>query len=217
MTNPKWFRLPNAWIHAHRLKSFVGGSSLGQSMAALKILMAILLKAENKAAGLAGPTQGSAALTYDDLMELADLSRSMVAKGVKRLQEFGLVDVTSEGRGGKNRYKFVDYSAASWSKIPYRQIAGVGSPMRVDFLHDLSCRRSTDLNALKLYFLLCAHRSGANPYAMIGYNRITEASGIFNPRIRQAISILIEHGLIKVEQEKAGKQNSPNRYHILGS
>jgi hypothetical protein len=151
-------------------------------------------------------------------MDLTGMSRSMIAIGIKRLCELELLTVTHEGRGRKNRYLFNNYMHGSWGKIPYRQVAGLGPNDRVEFLHELSCKRASDLNALKVYLLFCAHRSGSSRYAMIGYEKIQDSTGILRNRIRQAISILIEHGLVKVEQEKISGQtkNHPNRYHIMG-
>jgi hypothetical protein len=217
-TEVKWARLPLGWIHDHWLTEFRAGKHLGASMAALKVLLAILLRAENKPAKDATTTQGSAHLSYDDLMKMTDLSRSMVATGTRRLRIIHLVWVTQEGKGRKNRYFVEGYSTGAWSKLPYRRIAGLGYTQEIRLLHELSCRRAADLNALKLYLLLCAHRNGASPFAMIGYYKIEEATGIHRNRIRSAISILIEHGLIQVEQEKLVGQhvNTPNRYRILG-
>jgi len=70
---PKWARLPLKWIHEQGLSVFQGGKQLGVSMAALKILMAVLLRAENKAPASAEVTQGSACLSYDELMEMTGL------------------------------------------------------------------------------------------------------------------------------------------------
>jgi len=128
-------------------------------------------------------------------MELTDLSRSMISKGTKRLCELKLLSVKQEGRGRKNRYFVNAYMTGSWGKIPYRPVAG-GFSGRLTLLYELSCKRASDLNALKLYLLLCAHRNGGSPYAMIGYEKIHDATGIPKRKIRQAMSILIEHGLI---------------------
>lgn len=218
VASPKWARLTLRWIHDGDLAMFRGGKQLGASVAAMKVFMAVLLKAENRSPDTAVATQGSASLSYDDLMEMTGLSRSMIASGVKRLCQLGQLSVTREGRGGKNRYFVAEYMKGAWGRIPFRTVVGLGFDKRVQLLHEMSCRRSTDLNALKLYLLLCAHRSGASPYAMIGYDRIHDATGILRPRIRQAISILIEHNLVKVDHEKAlnDRRNTPNSYYIFG-
>lgn len=215
--NARWIRLPLAWIHGEGLTEFRAGQHLGSSMAALKVLVAILFRAENKTPQEATVTQGSASLSYDDLMVMTGLSRSMVRKGTLRLCDAGLVNVTHEGKGRKNRYFVVDYSATPWGKLPYRQIAGPGTSQELKLLNELSCKSVVDLNALKLFLLLSAHRDKVSQYAMIGYTKIEEATGIWRDNIRRAISILIEHGLVRVEQEKTpGEYNTPNRYRILG-
>jgi hypothetical protein len=216
--SPKWARLPLRWIHDGDLTKFRGGSQLGNSVAALKILLAVLLRAENKSPDNVVATQGSASLSYDDLMEMSGLSRSMIASGIKRLRELGRLSVSREGRGGKNRYFVAEYTKGAWGRIPFRAVVGQGDGKRARLLHEMSCKRSSDLNALKLYLLLCAHRNRGSPYAMIGYDRIHYATGILRPRIRQAISILIEHGLVMVDHDKAPTEvrNTPNSYYILG-
>jgi DNA-binding transcriptional ArsR family regulator len=199
------------------LANFRAGRSLGPSVAALKVLVAIFLRAENKRPNEATVTQGSASLSYDDLMELTGLSRSMIRAGTLRLRSVGLITVTQEGKGRRNRYFVNGYSTGAWGKLPYRKIAGKDSAQELRLLHELSCKRVADLNALKLYMLLGAHRAGGSPYAMIGYDKIEKATGIVRARIRSAISILIEHGLVQVENEKIpGQHNTPNRYQILG-
>lgn len=102
IASPKWARLPLKWIYDGDLAMFRGGKQLGANVAALKILLAVLLKAENRSPETAVATQGSASLSYDDLMEMTGLSRSMVASGIKRLRHLDQLSVTQEGRGGKN-------------------------------------------------------------------------------------------------------------------
>jgi hypothetical protein len=213
----RWARLPLAWIHDQRLAEFTGGKHLGSSTAALKVLIAILLHAENKAASEATSTQGSASLTYDELMVTTGLSRSMVRAGAQRLGQAELIMVAHEGQGRKNRYFVIDYSVGAWGKIPYRRVAGNHRGKELRLLHELSCKSWTDLDALKLYLLLIAHRDKTTGCAMIGYNKIEESSGIWREKIRQAISLLIAHSLVRVEQEKTpGQYNTPNCYRILG-
>ncbi len=213
----RWARLPLAWIHDQRLAEFSGGRDLGSSMAALKVLVAILFHAENKTAKEAGPEQGSASLTYDELMVMTGLSRSMVRTGALRLCKAGLIAIEHEGQGRKNRYFVADYSVGAWGKIPYRRVAGGRSGKELQLLHELTCKSWADLDALKLYLLLIAHRDKRTGCAMIGYAKIEESSGIWREKIRPAISLLIAHYLVRVEQEKTpGQYNTPNCYRILG-
>jgi hypothetical protein len=148
---------------------------------------------------------------------MTGLSRAMVRAGTLRLCEANLITVGHEGQGRKNRYFVVDYSEGAWGKIPYRQVAGGRAGKELQLLHELSCKSWTDLDALKLYLLLIAHRDKTTGCAMIGYSKIEESSGIWREKIRQAISLLIAHHLVRVEQEKTpGQYNTPNSYRILG-
>jgi hypothetical protein len=214
----KWSRLPIEWIRKGTLRKFRGGSSLGKSVAALKILMTVILKAENRSSASAGANQGSASLSYDELCEFADLSRPMVAAGLEMLKSEGILFAKREGKGGKGRYFLTDYKSADpWGKVPNRKLYREPSSTRIAALYDFSCRRQTDLNALKLYFLLCAFVDGKAQLATIGYPKISEYSGIPEAKIRQAISHLIESRLIYVHVGKRDdRTNAPNRYEILG-
>jgi DNA-binding transcriptional ArsR family regulator len=254
MAGQHWSRLPSGWIRSRGLRRFTVGKRLGVSTAALKVLLAITLRAENNPsksatrshqgsaslirdvefsmsdemlialpiedrAPTAGPNQGSASLSYDELMNLTDLSRPMVSEAIKLLQAEKIVLVKQEGRGGKNRYFLSDYGEGDrWGKIPNEKLYAQNNTDQIPTLHGFSCRREADLNALKLYLLFCAFRNTKTNHTMIGYEKIHEYTGIREARIRAAISVLIEHGLIRVDREKASedKKNHPNRYEILG-
>jgi DNA-binding transcriptional ArsR family regulator len=175
----RWSRLPGKWIGNRGLKAFVGGPRLGTSMSALKILVAIVLRAENKALLSAGMYQGSASLSYDELSALTDVSRPMLSSAIRMLEERGLVSIKHEGVGRRNRYFLAGYGPADpWAKISNQRLYGTGSVNRVALLHQLSPRRITDMNALKLYLLLCAFRDTKTNATMIAYDKIQFYSGI---------------------------------------
>ncbi|RUX73387.1 hypothetical protein EN925_00860 [Mesorhizobium sp. M7A.F.Ca.US.006.04.2.1] len=189
------------------------------STAALKVLLAIVVRAENKSTAQAAQTQGSACMSYDELIDLTDLSRAMISSAVKLLTSAGIVIVKREGRGGKNRYFLTGYGETDrYGKIPNKTLYRQAPSDRLSALHELSCRRESDMNALKLYLLFCAFRDGKTNAAMIGYERIWIYTGIPEAKIRRAISVLIEHGFIQVDRDRssAEKKNHPNRYEILG-
>jgi len=105
----------------------------------------------------------------------------------------------------------------SWGKIPYRLVPGGRAGKELQLLHELSCKSWADLDALKLYLLLIAHRDKTTGCAMIAYTKIEESGGIWRQKIRPAISLLITHYLVRVEQGKTpGQYNTPNGYRILG-
>lgn len=216
----RWSRLPTAWIMNGGLQAFHGRKGLlGSSVAALKILTAILLAAENNSAGKAGANQGSASLSYDDLMDRTGLSRASISAGIARLVDADIVIVHHQGRGQRNRYVMRDYGPGDhYARIANLSLYRHANTTKVTVLCELSTRREADLNALKLYLFLCAIKDRRLSYAMASYERINEVTGIPESKIRPAISVLVEHRLIDVDREKStpDKRNHPNHYVILG-
>ncbi len=119
-----WSRLPNKWIIDGGLSRFEGGRRLGASIAALKLLLAITLHARNDPPAKAGPHQGSASLSYDELRVIIGLSRELVSAGLKRLRSDELITV--ERRGGAKKI-----GTSSANIVP--TTLGQRSPIRASF------------------------------------------------------------------------------------
>lgn len=217
----RWSRLPAAWIAAGGLTDFAAGRKRGQSMAALKILLAILLLAKNARFAAQDPNQGSVMISYDDLIDLTDLSRAMVSAGIRRLEELGRITVARGKKGEPNRYRLQDYGLNDrWTKISNRRMFRGQNSARIGVLHDLSPRRTSDLDALKLYLLFSAMQDKSGAGAMLSYDKITELSGVPQNRIRRAVSVLVEQQLIRVSHgpdPEIEAHNPPNRYRLLGT
>ncbi len=219
-TARRFARLPNRWIFDGGLERFrTSPSHRGVTGAALKVLVAILLRAEHAAAASAGPNQGSAALTYSELEQLTDLSRAMVSKGLRRLEAEDLISTTREGQGGKGRYRLSGYGPDdTYGRMSVSALYGQGSTERIRWLHQISLRNEADLNAIKLYLLFCAHANKESWSTTIGYTKIEEKTGINDGRTRRALSVLYEHNLVRVRriQDGVDGRNPPNTYDILG-
>ncbi len=222
LSEGRFARLPNAWIYDNGLSRFrTTATHRGVSGAALKLLLAILTKAENAAAARAGPNQGSASLTYGELEELTDLARSSIAAGLKRLQNLEIVRVVHEGRGRRNRYLVRDYGRDDkYGRMSLARLYGGPNSHRMAFLHQLSTRNEADVNAMKLYLLFCAVYDRSRKGAMISYVSIAEMTGIGQGKIRRALSVLYEHDMVRVSSTDAlvevEGRNLPNLYKILG-
>lgn len=216
----RFARLPNAWILDDGLRQLrTVASARGETGAALKVFVAILLRAENKTPAEAGALQGSAALTYTELEALTDLSRGMVAKGVKRLKALELVSVTPEGQGRKSRYFVRHYGVEDrYGRMAVARLYGQGSTTQVRFLHELSVRNEADVNALKVYLLICAAYDRSRQGSMISYKLIESRTGISQSRIRRALSVLYEHGLVRASAGEIAEEgkNPPHIYRVLG-
>lgn len=216
-----WARFPNQWLSDDRLKFFLGSEERAKSMAALKLLVAILLHAENNSVEKAGRFQGSAALSYRQLATMTGSSREMVSAGIKKLKEGNFVRVETEGQGGRNRYFLFDYGPTDrYAQIPAGKVWGASKGFgEMAFLRALSSRRHADFNALRLYLLLCGMRDRKTGAAKISYEGIFKRSGISEARIWAALSVLYDHRMVRKLQEKSpteDKKNPPNEYEILG-
>jgi DNA-binding transcriptional ArsR family regulator len=214
-----WARLPNAWIYDDGLTAFSAAPTRrGASGAALKVLIAILLRAVNRRADEAGADQGSALVTYDELMDLTDLSRAMIAKGVALLRKTEII--TAETSPGKTtRYVVRDYGPTdTFGRVPKGRLYRGAGRNALLTLHDLSLRNEADVNALKLYLLMCAIQNNRKRAALVNYQTIREKTGIAEIKIRRALSVLYEHGLVRnVREEPDGSgKPPPTRYDILG-
>lgn len=217
----RFARLPNQWIYDEGLREFSASPTRrGASGAALKVLIALLLKAENKSSAAAGPTQGSVSLTYEELEELTDLSRASISRGIKMLKSRQLITVVQEGRGRRNRYFITGYGAAdTYGRMSVVRLYGGPNTTRVRVLHELSTRNEADVNALKLYLLFCGVYDRQRAGALISYKNIAQLTGVGEGKIRRALSVLYEHDLVKVttpDTPAVEGQNPPNLYRILG-
>jgi hypothetical protein len=214
-----WARLPNGWIYADGLRAFSAAPSRrGASGAALKVLFAILLRAVNRRADEAGDDQGAAVLTYDELMGLTNLSRAMVAKGVAVLKATGVVTAQMTP-GHTTRYVVKDYGPSdTFGRIPKARLyRGAGRDALLT-IHDLSLRNEADVNAMKLYLLLCGMQISQRRATLVNYHTIWLKTSIPEAKIRRALSVLFEHGLVRNVREEPDGSGKPlaTRYDILG-
>ncbi|ACA15394.1 hypothetical protein M446_0840 [Methylobacterium sp. 4-46] len=140
-------RLPCGWVLDGGLRLFRGdGARVGRSAAALKLLLALAVTAEE---------DGSALLSCAQLAALAGLTQSLIVSGKRLLADYGLVRVEAEGRRTRlalTRYG-PDHRAA---RIRHDPAYRANPAAEIRGLRALSCRRSGHLDALKLYILLCA-------------------------------------------------------------
>lgn len=218
-TDSRWARLPNSWIYDGKLSAFSAAPARrGAAGAALKLLIAIVVRAVNKRAVDAGPDQGSALLSYDQLMELTDLSRGMVAKGVALLKTSGIVAVEA-APGVTSRYRLAGYGPGdTYGRVPKSVLYRGPSVLALKTLYELSLRNEADVNAMKLYLLICGTQDKDTRVALINHHSIWLKTGIPEKKIRRALSVLYEHGLVShvlVDQADVGKSPATG-YRVLG-
>lgn len=152
--------------------------------------------------------------TYPELSEMTDLSRSLIAHGLKRLTALNLITVS--GSAQKRRY-WITGPHTRWFKLPCQAIVkqGVLGPFKA-----FTLRSKHELHALKLYLYLASCRDNKKPFSMASYETIQERTGISERDIRRAISLLVSSGLLEnVDREfsRTRKSNEPNKYYLTGS
>lgn len=183
---PPFTRLPSAWIEQGGLKSFRWADGGSDNIAALLVLAVIGHHVDAET--------GTAWLTYEDLRDMASISRAKVSAALKILIARGIIEAGADGRGS---YRLVNYDPAQgWAMFPSRGLYRHGV---VDAFVEFRLRRRAELDAMKLYFLFVARRSRDTNMAKIGYEKIEEYSGVSRNNIRAALSVLTANGLIHIE------------------
>jgi DNA-binding IscR family transcriptional regulator len=199
---PLFQKLPSRWIDADGLKRFVWGPSGGDEIAALIVLTVIAHHIDRES--------GIARLSYSQIAEMASLSRAKVSAGLKILSTRGLIEATHE----RSSYQLSGYDPkARWAMFPVR---GLYRNDVVEPFQDFKLRRRIELDALKLYYLFAARRNNNTRLALIGYEKITESTGVTANYIKPAVSLLAAHGLIHVEhvQSKESETGVVNGYRL---
>lgn len=195
-----WIRLPCQWILDGGLRLFRDEVAYrGRSTAALKILLTVALMAEEPDAGTLSGQRVSTLLSYADLNRLSGLSTILISAGKRFLCGHGLVAVAHEGQGRRIRYFLGRGSRLEpQAFIPCRHRAE-GAWTRIETLHDLSCTQIHDLNALKIYLVLCALGGGRDLSVTVRSSLVCQLTNIPEAKIADAVGNLARRSLVSVQ------------------
>lgn len=218
MIRPKhWFKVPSESV-LQALPAMLwrplAERSAATETAALMIYVALIFSSE---LGDWPQTQAQqvATATYDELQAGTGLSRKMVAAGLARLVELGLIE--QHGSHQQRRYLIAwKGESGGWFKLPCRAIV---REQRIMPFHNFTLRSKHELHALKLYLYLAARRRNEREDAFASYENIHEKIGIPEKDIRKAISVLIGTGLLRSvnrEHDATLKAFGPNQYFLTG-
>jgi hypothetical protein len=119
----------------------------------------------------------------------------MVARALKVLQERQLI--TRPTDGGRSAFGLANHDQVPWAKLPFRSMYEQG---RIAAFDQFKLRKVIELDAVKLFLLYAQRRDQGTNLANISYDKIEEYTGVARVRIRHAISFLVSHLLIHVEQ-----------------
>lgn len=157
-----------------------------------------------------------ASASYEDLMHATGgKSRSLVAQGLQRLEELGLIQRV--GSHQKRRYRLAN-SQPGWFKLPCQAIVrdGVVLPFK-----NLLLRSRHELHALKVYLYLAARRDNTKTFSLASYEKISKSTGVPERYMRQALVTLSLCGLLHdIGRERDTKSGAaaygPNIYYLRG-
>ncbi|MGY4399274.1 hypothetical protein [Bradyrhizobium sp. USDA 3315] len=200
-----WVRLPSMWIEEGGLQGLQwtrSDTSGSDNAAALMVLAPIAHVADD---------EGLASCIYDRLALATGLSRVKISNGLAVLTDLGVIERKPAGRSSIQLTNFGN--GHSWSKLPARWLYGNG---RVIGFQHFTSRSMTELHALKLYYLFARRRSNETNMAHLSYDKIEEYSGIERHRIKPAISVLLNAGLIHVErtESRINDRGTANAYRL---
>ncbi len=201
-----WRRLPHLWIEDKGLRKFRWRDGAGADNTAALMLLAVVVHQVDADTGLVR-------LTYDRLQQITGLSRSKVSRGLAILVSRGIIERTN---ARMSEIRLLNADAPRWAKFPTRGLYKASG--QVGFFQHLTLRRKVELDALKLWFLLCARRNGQTGLVNLSYVSIESYAGLDKPAIRDALSLLIHFGLVvveKVENELDGTVSSAYRVRYI--
>lgn len=199
----RWSSVPTWWIREMGISVFIGGKQTGTSIAALKILLAVVL--------LADFHTRKTSSSLSDLEGLTGLSRPKVIDGINDLEQKRILIVNRDGH--VNEYELVmPEDDKQWGKIPYQNLRR--------YLAEISNRGIMTLAGMKIYLLLVAWRPNDSSSISISHEKIREQTGVQPRHVRGGIDVLINHRLIRVSTNEARTPNKIqagyNVYTLLG-
>lgn len=205
MKSEDWGVMPTSWILENQkaLANFKwnnNGSDVVSGLA-IYLIMCSKLKFYNNDVILR--------FTYDELVTISGYSRMKISKGLCFLVQNKLIKKNVSGRSSFEVSSFKKTNDFRWAKVPSGFFSNYNS------FGNFSLRKKTSLNALKIYLLFLVYRDKYYGYASIGYNKISEYSGVHRKDISTAISMLIENGFIQVGNKTTNK-NVHNIYWVKG-
>ncbi len=190
------------WVRLRDVQWNRSDASGSDNAAALMVLVSIAHVADE---------DGLAICTYDALTLATGLSRAKVANGLSVLARLGVIERKTAGRSSVQLTNFGD--GHSWSKLPARNLYSGG---RIIAFQHFTLRSMAELHALKLYYLFARRRSNKTNMAHLSYDKIEEYADIERHRIKPAISVLLNAGLVHVErtESRSNERGTANAYRL---
>lgn len=195
----RWSSFPRRWVF-ERLSRFPAGPNSGAHMAALRVYLALALRADFN--------DRLVSISLTDLQTLTGLSRPMVTKGIATAVSTSLITV--DATGYRHTYRLRDHEGdPAFAKIPTARLCTA--------LPKLPTRGFHALDALKVYLALVLVRPRDSFTVPISVRNLADRSHVQPRRVRPAIDVLLNHRLIRiVELGSEGSGQPHHAYRLLG-
>lgn len=214
-----WAKMPCNWQADPLFHTKIRAAPIGDAIAALKLYIGLCLKA-NYGERATLPSTGCAKQSITKLCELVDLSRPMVIRGLRLLEQWNVIEVL----GGRPAvYRIKEYETAKyWTKLPKTYIFGGSTRYenQARAFWDMGCRGRHVLHALQLYLYMAAIRDRHTSRATVSYVQIGNVLGLTKNNVSRAITVLTANDLITVRQAEGMSDTSrtpTNAYWLRGS
>lgn len=194
----RFSKLPTGWTRSANcdLSSFKAADQTGASIAALKCLLAVSL--------LMDFHSHAAVVSYNDFETLTGLSRPMISKGIRILEEKEILSIET---AHTHRYTVNEVEDKHWAKIPFDLLS-----LR---LRDLGNRGAVRLAALKIYVLLVARRNNNYDWTALTYEQICSHTGVRRGDVRAALSELYSLGLLHADMIQRDDKKPPFKAYFI--
>ena len=229
-----WAKLPIRWIHEGGLAKFtdrairkvpmewpLSGIEVdaevdvevlrNECIAALRLYLVLCCKTDFKT--------GLATLTYPQLTRLAKMSRAVISRSFKRLEQEKLIARQPQALKQGTTVRIEGWNDEyAWGKIPKLWLHD-GSSERLLLLTEFNyCKASLD--ALKVFIAILAHRDRSRAgIATLSYDKLAFITGVPRYRVADAITKLYDMELISFRQgdyRDLNPMDRTNRYLVRG-
>lgn len=219
-TRADFARLPIKWIQSGRVAVFdsrVGDeprnrAQQNSSIAALRLFVSLCM--------LADYYTGQVKTTYPQLIALSGLSRPIVARALRRLEEEGLLKKSGKPIREGSILQLAGWEEQFHGKLPKTRLYD-GSRDQLLVLQNFEFS-ALSLYALKVFLVICAFRDRRNyNIATINYKTIARLAGVPIHQIPASLNRLYHLELISYKQAdyyEPGntEQDRTNRYLVRG-
>ena len=212
----KWKKIPTGWINETSLGELKWARGEGSTnSAALMVYICLGTYASVNDDPVAGVMAGQAKPTYQEIKNFCGISRDLINRGLRKLEDMGLIEVKRNGVGVIYTILGLGNANKRWGKIPHAYFSRKGEMRNV--FGGLNVRSKETLHALKIYLMAIKYRDSVNNYARFSYDKIESFAGIHRPHIKPALCLLTENKLLMIDMVKAKESRyRHNLYRIIG-